>query len=216
MANSPKYHPIAEKLFGNPFYEGSLEHKNWLDANLKFELEACAEKLSKEGLSEIIYWEEKTVREILGLGDVEAKGITDCGDMDHQYGCDCKKPPKETPTHVHKHPNYTNNECDCSTEKTPKQTGFSGNVKDSSQKIIFHASLDCPYTHKEFPSDWLYCPFCAAPKPKPLSLEERLAQYLYEEFEDKHKVRLFEVERVVQDHYMKLAGKVIAWLKENE
>ena len=177
MANSPKYHELTTKIWNLPPRSGNI------DIEIRSYLEACAEKLSKEGLSGIIYWEEKTVREILGLGDVKS-----CKGHDHL------------------------NECDCS----PKQTGFSGNVKDSSQKtIVLHNSIDCQFTHTEFPKNWFYCPYCAAAKLKPLSLEERLAQYLYEEFEDKHKVRLFEVERPVQAHYMKLAGKVITWLKEN-
>lgn len=108
----------------------------------------------------------------------------DCGDIDHQYGCKCKETPKEAPK----------------------------------QEWCKHASIN-PITKTPvvsiwpLPTDTQFCPICSAPRPKPLSKQERLAIYLYQEFQDMHKEQLFEAQRNVQHHYMELAGKVLKWME---
>lgn len=203
MANSPKYHPLTDRIMW------TKQNGEYFDRAIRSYLEACAEKLTRTSiLFSKTNW-KYSVREILGLGDVETLSFCkacnarpcDCPDMEAKERTYCSYPCSHFP--------------ETPPKETPKQkwcehcVWYSGNWAFNSNGHYLFTGLN----------NWDICPVkgCHAPRPVTLTTQERLAQYLYEECVARiETTNFFDAERPVQAHYMDLSGKVIKWLEDHK
>lgn len=187
MANSPKYHELCGAIISECHL--NIQGSNKLDKILRSYLEACAEELKSFGTPS----EHVLFRAVLGLGDVEAS-------VKGKYA----------------HINVSSDDVH-SPKESPKQE-WCEHLKLIDEQWHYFLPDGCGEYYRDVVKDWDICPVkgCHAPRPKSLTTQERLAQYLYEEFQDANKNELFDSARAIQHHYMELSGKVINWIKENQ